>query len=191
MASRVEPKRAIDLDSLLAYLYAPILPYLKKLPLTRRGSRGHNPQDILLPEGYVAEVVATGLNTPVQCCFDDDGSCYVVECGHKVDARPRILKLDTRTGRYETFCDLPPERWAKTGAVTGACWHQGSLYISSTDSIVRIGPDRATEDILTGLPGYGDHQTNYPVVGPDGKVYFGVGSATNTGVVGADNFAAC
>ena len=189
MPGRVEPKRAIDQDSLLAYLYAPILPYIKKIPITRRGARGYNPQDILLPQGYVAQVVATGLNTPVHCCFDDDGFCYIVECGHKVDAKPRILKLDTRTGRYETFVDLPQERWTKTGAVTGACWHQGSLYVSNTDSIVRIGPERAIEDVVTGLPGYGDHQTNYPVVGPDGKLYFGVGSATNTGVVGADNFA--
>lgn len=42
---------------------------------------------------------------------------------------------------------------------------------------------------MTGLPGRGDHQVNYPVAGPDGKLYFGVGSATNAGVVGADNFA--
>jgi hypothetical protein len=141
---RVESKWAIDQDSLLAYLYAPILPYVKKIPITRRGPRGHNPKDILLPQGYTAEVVATGLNTPVHCCFDDDGFCYVIECGHKVDARLRILKLDTRTGRYETFRELPQERWTKTGAVTGACWHQSYLYVSNTDSIFRVGRSRTS-----------------------------------------------
>lgn len=56
-------------DSLLAYLYAPIHPLVKKIKLRREGPRGHNPRDILLPEGYTAEVVATGLNAPVHCCF--------------------------------------------------------------------------------------------------------------------------
>jgi glucose/arabinose dehydrogenase len=73
--------------------------------------------------------------------------------------------------------------------VTGACWHDGYLYVTNTDHIFRIGPNGLAEDVLTGLPGLGDHQTNYPVVGPDGKLYFGQGSATNAGVVGADNFA--
>ena len=188
-----EPKRALDLDSLLAYTYAPLVPYLKqarqKLGFARRGARGHNPRDILLPQGYTADVVATGFNTPVHCTFDDRGSCYVVECGHKVEATPRILKVDLQTGQYETFFAWPQERWTKTGAVTGACWHQGDLYVTNTDTLSRIGPDGSLEDLVTGLPGLGDHQTNYPVVGPDGRLYFGVGSATNAGVVGADNFA--
>jgi glucose/arabinose dehydrogenase len=188
-----EPKRAIDLDSLLAYAYAPLAPHLKrarqKLGFARRGARGHNPRDILLPQGYTADVVATGFNTPVHCTFDDQGSCYVVECGHKVEATPRILKVDLQTGQYETFFAWPQERWTKTGAVTGACWHQGYLYVTNTETLSRIGPDGSLEDLVTGLPGLGDHQTNYPVVGPDGRLYFGVGSATNAGVVGADNFA--
>src|SRR5437868_6730727 len=85
----VKPEKALDLPSRLAYLYAPILPYLKWIKITRKGPRGHGTKD----------------------------------------------------------------------------------------------------EILTDLPGRGDHQANYPVVGLDGKLYFGVGSATNTGIVGADNFA--
>jgi glucose/arabinose dehydrogenase len=189
MPGVVRPKRAIDLPSWLAYAYAPILPYLKKLRIVRAGPRRHNPRDILLPRGYLAEVVATGLNAPVQCCFDEQGACYVAECGHKIDSKPRILKVDVATGRYETFFELPEERWNKTGAFTGACWHHGALYFTNTDTLSRLRPDGRIEDLVTGLPGLGDHQTNYPVAGPDGKLYFGQGSATNAGVVGADNFA--
>ena len=190
MSRHVSPKTAIDLPSWLAYAYAPIVPYLKKLITVRRaGRRAHNPEDILLPGGYTAEVVATSFTTPVHCCFDEEGYCYVVECGHKVEVRPRVLKVDTRTGEYTIFYELPPERWTKTGAVTGACWHRGYLYVTNTDAIFRIGRDGRAEDIVTGLPGKGDHQTNHPVVGPDGKLYWGQGSATNMGVVGADNFA--
>ena len=188
MPGAVSPKKALDLPSWLAYAYAPILPYLKRIKIRRAGGRGHNPKDILLPAGYVAEVVATGFNAPVHCCFDDEGFCYVSECGHKIDAKPRILKVDTRTGRSETFFELPEERWEKTGAFTGACWHHDSLYFTNTDTLSRLRPDGPIEDIVTGLP-WGDHMTNYPVAGPDGRLYWGQGSVTNTGVVGADNFA--
>lgn len=177
------------LDSMLAYTYAAARPIMKRVNITRQGPRGHNPQDILLPEGYVAEVVATGLNAPVHCTFDDQGFCYVSEAGHKIDSRPRILKVDTSTGEYEVLFELPEERWIKTGAFTGSVWHQGSLYFMNTDTLSRLRPDGTIEDLVTDLPGRGDHQSNYPIIGPDGKIYFGQGTATNSAVVGADNYA--
>src|SRR5215213_1379621 len=106
-------KTAIDLPSWLAYAYKPILPYLKQIKIVREEFRRHNPDDILLPQGYVAEVIATGFNAPVHCCFDDQGFCYVSEAGHKIDSKPRILKVNVRTGTYETFYELPPDRWIK------------------------------------------------------------------------------
>lgn len=185
----VKPRKALDLPSRLAYLYAPILPYLKWIKIVRKGARGHDPKDILVPRGYVVEVVATGLNAPVHCCFDEQGFCYVTEAGHKIASKPRILKVNVSSGQYETFFELPKEQWDTVGAVTGACWYQGYLYIMNTDTLFRLRSDGTTETILTDLPGRGDHQANYPVVGPDGKLSFGVGSATNTGIAGADNFA--
>ena len=149
----------------------------------------HNPADILLPQGYTAELVTGDLNAPVHCCFDDAGNCYVAECGHKIESRPRIVKIDLATGAQATIYAEPDERWFKTGALTGVLWHAGYLYFTNTDRLSRLEADGTVIDIVTGLPGRGDHQTNYPVVGPDGKFYFGVGSATNAGVVGADNFA--
>jgi glucose/arabinose dehydrogenase len=190
MKTHDEPKkRAIDLPSWLAYAYKPILPYLKQIKIVREEFRHHNPDDILLPQGYVAEVVATGFNAPVHCCFDDQGFCYVSEAGHKIASPPRILKVDLATGRYEPVFVLPQDEWIKTGALTGACWHAGALYFMNTDTLYRRGPDGQVAAIMTDLPGKGDHQANYPVAGPDGKLYFGVGSATNSGVVGADNAA--
>ncbi len=182
-------------DSFLAYAYAPIMPYLKKINITRQGQRGYNPEDILLPDGYVAEVVATGFNAPVHCSFDDQGYCYVSECGHKIDSKPRIVRVNVETGEQEMFFELPDERWHKTGAFTGTCWYQGQLYFMNTGTgrdrlgaLSRLGSDGAIEDVVTGLP-WGDHQPNYPIVGPDDKLYWGNGTTTNTAIVGADNFA--
>jgi glucose/arabinose dehydrogenase len=187
-----DPVKAVlvfDPGRWLAYLYAPILPYLRRIKVIRAGPRGHNPRDILLPRGYVAEVVAAGFNAPVHCSFDEHGYCYVSEAGHKIDSRPRILKVNVSTGEKQVFFELPEERWIKTGALTGACWHGEHLYITNTSSLSRITPEHTLEDLITDLPGLGDHQTNYPIAGPDGKLYFGQGSVTNAGVAGADNFA--
>jgi glucose/arabinose dehydrogenase len=185
-----EPKEkfAPTLPDWLSYLYQPILPLLKRIHIHREGPRDYKPEDILLPEGYIAEVVASGFNAPVHCCFDNEGSCYVIESGHKIEAVPRILKVDTRSGAWETYFTLPEDEWIRGAAVTGACWHKGWLYVMNTDKLIRIGPDKEIEEILTGLPGRGDHQCNHPIIGPDEKIYFGAGCATNCGVVGADNF---
>jgi hypothetical protein len=137
----VKPRKALDLPSRLAYLYAPILPSLKWIKVMRRGPRGHDPKDILVPQGYAAEVVATGLNAPVHCCFDEQGFCYVTEAGHKIDSPPRLLKVNVSTGTYETFFELPKEQWNKVGAMTGACCQQGHLYVMNTDTLLRVRPD--------------------------------------------------
>jgi glucose/arabinose dehydrogenase len=185
----IEPRKTIDLPGWLGTLYAPFAPLLQKIRIKRVGSPHHNPADILLPRGYTAELVAGGLNAPAHCCFDGAGNCYVSECGHKIESRPRIVKIDLATGAQETIYEEPDHRWFRTGALTGALWHNGALYFANTDRLSRLLPGGMAEDIVTDLPGRGDHQANYPVLGPDGKFYFGVGTATNAGVVGADNFA--
>jgi ferritin-like metal-binding protein YciE/glucose/arabinose dehydrogenase len=184
-----KPASAPMMDTLLAYMHSAMRPVLDRIHIPHEGERGHNPDDILLPEGYVAEVVATGLNAPVHCCFDAQGYCYVSEAGHKIDSKPRIWKVDVKTGEREVFFDLPEERWIKTGALTGACWHEAQFYFMNTDTLSRLGEDGTIEDLVTDLPGRGDHQSNYPIPGPDGKLYFGQGTATNTGIVGADSYA--
>ena len=187
--SQLWPPAALDVPGWLAQLLKPVVPALQRIRYQRHGPRGHQPRDILLPRGYAADVVATGLNAPVSCCFDDAGNCYVVEGGHKVAGPPRILRVDTVTGRWQPFFTWPADRWSTTGAVTGATWHEGWLYVSNTDTVSRISRDGRIEDIVTGLPGRGDHQVNKPRIGPDGKVYVAVGCATNSGVVGPDNAA--
>ena len=71
--------RGPEIHGALAYLSRPLYPLLRRVQIRREGRRKYEPSDILLPEGYVAEVVATGFKTPVHCCFDDRGFCYVTE----------------------------------------------------------------------------------------------------------------
>jgi glucose/arabinose dehydrogenase len=155
----------------------------------RRGPRDHAPDDILLPAGFRADVVATGLSAPVMTTFGPDGAAYVVESGHKVDDPPRIRRVDVATGEVWTIHELGGDDWIPTGALTGAAFAADALILTATDRLIRIEPDGRRRTIVDGLPGRGDHQVNHPLLGPDGKIYFGVGSVTNSGVVGSDNAA--
>lgn len=179
--------KAPMINSLLAYAYAPLRPLLNRVNITREGRRGAVVRDVLLPDGFEAEVVATDLNAPVQCTFGPDGACYVSESGYQIDSRPRVVRVDVQTGAAETFFELPEDRWCRQGAFTGGCWHDGAFYFVNNDRVSRLDADGGIEDVVTDLP-WGDHMPSYPVVGPDGHLYFTIGSVTNAGVVGADNY---
>jgi hypothetical protein len=55
-------------DSMLGMMYAP-LPFVDKVHLNRHQRRTHNLGHVLVPDGYTVEVVASGFNEPVHCCF--------------------------------------------------------------------------------------------------------------------------
>lgn len=147
-----------------------------------------NPADVAVPEGYRVEVVATGLTYPTGIAFDGDGTPYVVESGYSYGedfAQARLVRVE-KDGRLTEVArgDHPP--W------TGVTWHQGAFYVAEGGEqgggrIVRMTPDGRTTPLVSNLPSLGDHHTNGPAVGPDGALYFSVGTATNSGVVGTDN----
>ena len=103
----------------------------------------------------------------------------------EVFTTPRLLRV-LAEGRTETIAqgDNPP--W------NGATWSDGSFYVAEGGErdggrILRIDASGAIEPLAEGLPSLGDHHTDGPAVGPDGWVYFGQGTATNSAVVGLDN----
>ena len=103
----IEPRRSVDLPSWLATLYAPLTPLLQTIKLEARRRAPHKPADILLPQGYTAELVTGDLNAPVHCCFDDAGNCYVAECGHKIDhVRASSRSIPPRVYRQRSMRSL-------------------------------------------------------------------------------------
>ena len=151
-------------------------------------------EDVLLPEGFSIEPVATGLTFPSGITFDDQGRPYVVEAGYsygEVFLPARLLRLEpggSTTVIAEDDANVP---W------TGLAYHDGAFFIAASGQedgrlsggrILRIGPEGEISVLVDGLPGRGDHHTNGPVIGPDGWLYFAQGTATNSGVVGLDNW---
>jgi glucose/arabinose dehydrogenase len=154
-----------------------------------RPPRQVNASDIALPPGYRIEAVADGLTFPSGITFDDQGRVYVVETGYsygEVWAVPRLLRLES-DGRIMEIAT-----GEKNGPWTGVTFYKGFFYVAEGGElqggrILRIADDGTKTVLVDNLPTRGDHHTNGPVIGPDGYLYFGQGTYTNSGVVGRDN----
>ena len=147
-----------------------------------------SPADVALPEGYRIEAVATGLTFPTDVTFGDEGRVYITEAGYSygdVVTTPRLLRLEPGN-TYSIVASGTNPPW------NGVEYHDGAFYIAGGHTepgrILRVEGDGTVTSLLEGLPSLGDHHTNGPVIGPDGYLYFGQGTATNSGVVGLDNF---
>ena len=148
-----------------------------------------SPAALKLPEGYRAELVASGLTFPVGAALDDAGRLYVVESGYSYGEDftiPRLLRVEPEGGTTVIASG------GRGGPWTGVAYHDGHFFVADGNvleggRVLRISPDGQIGTLVAGLPSFGDHHTNGPVVGPDGWVYFAQGTATNSGVVGEDN----
>ncbi|MGV3774429.1 MAG: PQQ-dependent sugar dehydrogenase [Verrucomicrobiales bacterium] len=153
------------------------------------GARQVDSSDIALPPGYKIEPVATGLTFPTAATFDDSGQLYVLESGYsygEVFGSPRLLRVENG-GNLQVIAT-----GTTNGPWTGVAFHEGSFYVSEGGvmeggRILRISLEGSINAIVDQLPSFGDHHTDSPAIGPDGYLYFGQGTASNSGVVGEDN----
>ncbi|NEM96685.1 glucose dehydrogenase [Pontibacter sp. BT327] len=149
-----------------------------------------NPADVELPAGYKAEVVATGLTFPTDVAFDAQGQVYAIEAGYSYGEEflePKLLRIGP-DGSKTTIAT-----GAINGPWTGINFHDNAFYVAEGGQkeggkILKITSDGTITTLLQNLPTFGDHHTNSPAIGPDGNLYFSTGTATNSGVVGPDNY---
>jgi glucose/arabinose dehydrogenase len=137
----------------------------------------------VVPAGYKVEVFMKDLIWPSSIDFDDAGNVYVAEAGYVYGdpfAPAQILRISP-SGQITRYAD------GFQGPITDILWHQGRLFVSHRGKISAVEANGTVRDLVTGLPSHGDHFNNEMTFGPDGKLYFGQGTATNSGVVGLDN----
>lgn len=145
--------------------------------------------DVAVPNGYRVEVVARDLTFPTGMTFDDNGRIYVVESGYSYGemwTTPKLLRIRA-DGQTETIAS-----GGRNGPWNGVTFSRGEFFVAEGGvleggKILRITPDGKTTALISNLPSFGDHHTDGPVVGPDGQIYFGQGTASNSGVIGEDN----
>lgn len=155
---------------------------------TSSATRKINVKDIALPKGYKIEPVASGLTFPTGIAFDDQGDAYVVESGYSYGetwTQPRLIRL-SKNGDHKVIA-----AGEQNGPWNGLTFHDGNFYIAEGGEleggkILKVSKAGEIKTLVDGLPSIGDHHTDGPVV-IDHYVYFGQGTATNSGVVGEDN----
>lgn len=148
-----------------------------------------NTYDVILPQGYEIEVAAKNLTFPTGITFDNTGIPYVTESGYsygEVFTVPKLIRIN-KDGSLTTIAS-----GKKNGPWNGVWFHNGSFYISEGGEmeggrILRVDLNGNMTPLIEGLPSLGDHHTDGPVVHGE-YIYFGQGTATNSGVVGEDNF---
>ena len=121
--------------------------------------------------------------------WDTAGLLYILE-SHSVPVptlKPKILRVG-RSGELEEVSLRGAA--APTGDVAiGMAFRDGHLYFSHEEKdgswgISRVRPEGGeVEAVLRNQSGRGDHAVNYLVFDSEGSLFFGIGSATNSGVV--------
>jgi glucose/arabinose dehydrogenase len=142
---------------------------------------------IRAPDGYQAVVVAEGLNYPSSIAWDARGRLFVLESGSVPipTLSAKVMRVDS-DGKVE---EVPLQGGFPGAVAVGITYHDGWLYTSheekeGTWGISRFRPDGGSvESIVRGIPARGDHWINYLAFDRSGTLWFGVGSATNSGVV--------
>jgi hypothetical protein len=137
--------------------------------------------------GYTIEPIIWDLTLPTSVTFDNENNMYIAESGFVyggLQPIPRILKVDNHNGNISILVDRK-----LNGPITDIEYYDGKLYASHRGIISTIQLDTGiVNDIITGLPSTGDHHNNQIAIGIDNRIYFGQGEATNSGIVGEDNF---
>lgn len=145
--------------------------------------------DIAVPDGYRAVRIVNGLNFPSAFTWDAAGNIYVLE-SHTVPApmlKVKIVRIKTDGAIDRVSLEGPDAPNGDTAI--GLTFHDGWLYFSheqkdATFSISRVRPTGGTvEAVLRGIPVTGDHDVNHLFFDRESTLYFGIGSATNSGVV--------
>ncbi|MGA2497655.1 MAG: hypothetical protein ABSH20_07925 [Tepidisphaeraceae bacterium] len=150
--------------------------------------------------------VIDGLTAPSAFAFDAEGNLIVAESGiGGYDVRIFGFKPDgAQFDIYPRGTRLPIPNIPLPASITGAdkftlygpvggvaCAH-GKLYVSHRDKagkgvITAMGYDGSHQTIVADVPAQGDYGVTDLAFAPNGRLYFGVGAATNSGVVGLDN----
>ncbi|MHB8128253.1 MAG: PQQ-dependent sugar dehydrogenase [Mobilitalea sp.] len=141
--------------------------------------RNLNPSDINISEGYAIEVFSYGLDSPISLLFTEAGDMIIAESG-LISGKPRVLRLVG--DHFEVIAED-----IFSSPITGINSLSEIIYVSHKGYVSIINQDGKIQNIIAGLPSNGDYYNSRVVFGSDRKLYFGQGTATNSGVVGVDN----
>lgn len=154
--------------------------------------------NVSVAPGYFLDLLVTGLDFPTAITFSP-GAAYVTESGAVPGFMPKVKSVNAQ-GQVSTVLSadqlgagqlVPP--------LTDVTYHGGWLYMThrhgangwTVGAVSRFNPaDPAGtfQTLLTNLPSAGDHHTDEIAFDGSGRAYLSLGTATNSSVVGPDNW---
>lgn len=146
-------------------------------------ARPIRPADIQVPSGFRIEAVARDLAAPTMVAFDDQGRMLVAESGYRGGGNSKVSRIEA-DGRKTVLVD--DAAFGAEKPLTSVAFHEGRIYVAHAGTVSIVEEGGRLRNIITGLPGQGDHQANQMVF-RDGMLYLSIGTVTNSGVVGPDN----
>ncbi len=148
----------------------------------RERERDPNRRAISLPPGFSAAIYAQGaIDNPTVMTFGPAGELYIGDiAGDLWVARRKADGTAATPTRFARGFEL----------LVGLAWKDGELFASSAGKIEALrdsdgdGVADARRLVTGNLPVlvFKPHSNNSLTVGPDGRLYFGVGSTSNTGI---------
>ena len=165
------------------------------------------------PANFDLAAAVTGLTAPTSIAIVHDegphhGSVLIAE-GGVAGYRPRLYGFKPDGTYFDVYPSpkrsaierVPPFRFLGGatelyGPIGGMVVVQGRIYVTHRDkrgrgAVSAFDFDGTRTTIVADLPAQGDYSLTDIVVHPTtGRLYFGLGSATNSGVVGLDNWQA-
>jgi glucose/arabinose dehydrogenase len=151
------------------------------------------------PAGFELKAYIVNLTAPSAIAFDNQGNILVAESGGR-DGDPHIFGYRADGARFEIYPipqkfprNLLGREVAIKGPVGGMVADHGRVYVSHRDAndrgiITAFAYDGTPTTIIADLPAAGDYGMTDLAISPNGRLFFGVGSATNSGVVGVDDW---
>ncbi len=131
------------------------------------------------PSDYkVTEVAAVPSATSFALDFLDNQTAYIFSQIFGKQNLNKVVKVSA-AGESTVLLDHT------TQSITNMAFYRGDVYLVSRGQIYIIKEGKIF-NLINGLPTYGDN-ANSNVIFNNGEIYFGVGTATNSGIVGPDN----
>ena len=158
------------------------------------------------PAGFELVPFARNLTAPTAMAFDttggpNGGTLLVADDGAGPGASPTVVAFRADGTTVDVFpkrsgrIRLTPGGFQFYGPVGGLAVREGEIFVSHRDRrgdgvITAVTYDGRRRTVVGGLPARGDGAVTDLAFSPtDGRLYFGLGTATNSGVVGLDNWA--
>lgn len=152
------------------------------------------------PAGFELRRYVAGLTAPTAIAFDAQGN-LLVAMGQR-DEEPTIIGFRSNGSSFRIYpqgrrlpfgLPTPGVGWRMYGPIGGMLCYHGKVYVSHRDAagmgaITALDYEGHHTTIIAGMPSRGETGVTDLAISPTGRLYFGIGTATNSGVVGLDNW---